>query len=49
MEIAQLMESAATDAKKLASAGAEKPVVKEEADIKKISKGKKPQPQNNSR
>ena len=49
LEIAQLMESAARDAKDLASAGVEKAVVKEEADIKKISKGKKPQPQNNSR
>ena len=49
LEIAQLMDSAARDAKDLASAGVEKPVVKEEADIKKTFKGKKPQPQNNSR
>ena len=34
---------------KLALVGAEKPAVREEADIRKISKGKKPQPQNNGR
>ena len=47
LEIAQLMESAARDAKQLALAGAEKPAVREEANIKKISKRKKPQ--NNGR
>ena len=49
LEIVQLMESAARYAKDLVLAGAEKPAVKEEANIKKISEEKKQQPQNNAR